>query len=124
MLARGTPRGRGRGIYVEPGAPGAVRRARVDAVKQRDFFSYGRFGFRDYQTVSPRSTGGFNYKSPSQPLPHSTSLSIRNVLHAVGAVTLGADHGGRFEINTAFPACLHGAAVRSTRVTSRDRQGI
>jgi membrane-associated phospholipid phosphatase len=76
----------GQWLYVERGAPWAFD-VSVDAVKQRDFD--GRFGFRDYQTVT--ALAAVHYK-----LPYQSTFTTR-----VGRF-LARDHGARFEIKRRF----------------------
>jgi membrane-associated phospholipid phosphatase len=76
----------GQVLYVERGAPWAVDLS-VDAVKQRDFD--GRFGFRDYQTVT--ALAALHYR-----LPYQSTFTVR-----VGRF-LARDYGARFEIKRRF----------------------
>jgi len=76
----------GQWLYVERGAPWAFD-VSVDAVKQRDFD--GRFGFRDYQTVT--ALAAVHYK-----LPYQSTFTTR-----VGRF-LARDHGARFEVKRRF----------------------
>jgi len=76
----------GQWLYVPRGAPWAFD-VSVDAVKQRDFD--GRFGFRDYQTVT--ALAALHYR-----LPYQSTFTTR-----VGRF-LARDYGARFEISRRF----------------------
>lgn len=76
----------GQWLYVARGAPWAFDLS-VDAVKQRDFD--GRFGFRDYQTVT--ALAALHYR-----LPYQSTFTTR-----VGRF-LARDYGARFEISRRF----------------------
>ncbi len=76
----------GQWLYVESGAPWAFD-VSVDAVKQRDFD--GRFGFRDYQTVT--ALAALHYR-----LPYQSTFTVRT------GRFLARDFGARFEIKRRF----------------------
>ncbi len=76
----------GQWLYVERGTPWAFDLS-VDAVKQRDFD--GRFGFRDYQTVT--ALAAVHYK-----LPYQSTFTMRT------GRFLARDYGARFEIKRRF----------------------
>jgi len=76
----------GQWLYVERGAPWAFD-VSVEAVKQRDFD--GRFGFRDYQTVT--ALAAVHYK-----LPYQSTFTVRT------GRFLARDYGARFEIKRRF----------------------
>ena len=76
----------GQWLYVERGAPWAFD-VSVDAVKQRDFD--GRFGFRDYQTVT--ALAALHYR-----LPYQSTFTVRT------GRFLARDYGARFEIKRRF----------------------
>ena len=76
----------GQWLYVERGAPWAFD-VSVDAVKQRDFD--GRFGFRDYQTVT--ALAALHYR-----LPYQSTFTVRT------GRFLARDFGARFEIKRRF----------------------
>src|SRR2546423_312430 len=76
----------GQWLYVERGAPWAFDLS-VDAVKQRDFD--GRFGFRDYQTVT--ALAALHYR-----LPYQSTFTVRT------GRFLARDFGARFEIKRRF----------------------
>jgi len=76
----------GQWLYVERGAPCAFDLS-VDAVKQRDFD--GRFGFRDYQTVT--ALAALHYR-----LPYQSTFTAR------AGRFLARDYGARFEIKRRF----------------------
>src|SRR6266853_2198982 len=76
----------GQWLYVERGTPWAFDLS-VEAVKQRDFD--GRFGFRDYQTVT--ALAAMHYK-----LPYQSTFTMRT------GRFLARDYGARFEIKRRF----------------------
>jgi len=76
----------GQWLYVERGAPWAFDLS-VEAVKQRDFD--GRFGFRDYQTVT--ALAAMHYR-----LPYQSTFTVRT------GRFLARDYGARFEIKRRF----------------------
>jgi len=76
----------GQWLYVERGTPWAFD-VSVEAVKQRDFD--GRFGFRDYQTVT--ALAALHYK-----LPYQSTFTVRT------GRFLARDFGARFEIKRRF----------------------
>src|SRR5437763_3272667 len=76
----------GQWLYVERGAPWAFD-VSVEAVKQRDFD--GRFGFRDYQTVT--ALAAVHYA-----LPYQSTFTVRT------GRFLARDYGARFEIKRRF----------------------
>src|SRR6266480_492243 len=76
----------GQWLYVERGAPWAFDLS-FDAVKQRDFD--GRFGFRDYQTVT--ALAAMHYR-----LPYQSTFTVRT------GRFLARDFGARFEIKRRF----------------------
>src|SRR6266702_1620944 len=76
----------GQWLYVERGAPWAFD-VSVDAVKQRDFD--GRFGFRDYQTVT--ALAAMHYR-----LPYQSTFTVRT------GRFLARDYGERLEIKRRF----------------------
>src|SRR5712671_4456356 len=76
----------GQWLYVERGEPWAVDLS-VEAVKQRDFD--GRFGFRDYQTVT--ALAALHYR-----LPYQSTFTVR------AGRFLARDYGARFEIKRRF----------------------
>ena len=76
----------GQWLYVERGEPWAFD-VSVEAVKQRDFD--GRFGFRDYQTVT--ALAAMHYK-----LPYQSTFTVRT------GRFLARDLGARFEIKRRF----------------------
>jgi len=76
----------GQWLYVERGTPWAFDLS-VEAVRQRDFD--GRFGFRDYQTVT--ALAAMHYK-----LPYQSTFTMRT------GRFLARDYGARFEIKRRF----------------------
>jgi len=76
----------GQWLYVERGEPWAFD-VSVEAVKQRDFD--GRFGFRDYQTVT--ALAAMHYR-----LPYQSTFTVR------AGRFLARDFGARFEVKRRF----------------------
>jgi membrane-associated phospholipid phosphatase len=94
----------GQWLYVERGEPWALD-VSVEAVKQRDFD--GRFGFRDYQTVT--ALAALHYR-----LPYQSTFTVRT------GRFLARDHGARFEIKRRFRIGMElGAWYTVTNVVDR-----